>query len=153
MVGLIYRTPLLCSLRTERGVNKFSTFINSILGRQPQSDGQVRTETIPMAPLIHLTSEKPPSGNTGLGGSFAMTMVHFGLLFSGLSNCFFTFPCPPQLVENKELAWNIMFCLHSQLTGDTCLWNKQRSSAFKAVNPGGHPPAAEIGNSVSTAQS
>ena len=58
------------------------------------------------------------------------------------------FPYLPQITENQELSLNITFYLCWQLTGNTCLWNKQRSSVDKTVNLGACLHDKKIGNSI-----
>lgn len=68
---------------------------------------------------------------------------------SGLSKCSLTLQPPLQTMENQNLALNTMFCLHLQLTGNTCLWDKRRSLISKVVNLKANLLAKKIGNGVS----
>lgn len=70
--------------------------------------------------------------------------------FSGFSKYFLSLPHPPQTTENQELALDAVCCLHLQLAGDTCLWDKQRSLVSKAVDLEANSLTKMIGNGIST---
>lgn len=84
--------------------------------------------------------------------NFSYSLLIFGYRhhFSRSSKCSLILPHLAQIMENQELALDTVFCLCLQITGNTCLWDKQRSLVSKAVNLEANPLAKTIGNSIST---